>query len=139
MFCRKVLQNIRFFFKWRPTRLMKNIVYFVTLCDKYTASWSKNACSKFPIYFSDFLFQVTVYLSQSVTKQSIFFQTTCGVPFRKKIDFVTLCDKYTVSWNKIHAFCSNLKCILSYVYIYRKFAISFVDFFVSTSSVFCQI
>ena len=39
----------RFFSKRRRAHVVwKNIVYFVTLHDKYTVSWSNKACSKFP-------------------------------------------------------------------------------------------
>ena len=46
--CRAVLQKMIFFPNGAPHAVWKNIVYVVTLRDKYAVSWNREAYSKFP-------------------------------------------------------------------------------------------
>ena len=107
-----LLKNDFFLTAPRTRRLEKNCLFCYT-SRKYTVRWNKKAYSKFPTYFANFF--VPTY-GVSVAKcnkiNNIFPNGMCATPFEKNRFFVTSCDKYTVS-----VFCSNLKCILSHIYI----------------------
>ena len=83
----------------RAPAVWKNTVYFVTLHDKYAASWNKKICEiswKFTIGFFAPTYSVFVVKCNKIN--SIFPNGGCATPFGKNNHFfVTSRDNYTVS------------------------------------------
>ena len=173
MYLSRGVKNKCFFSKRRCTHAVwKNIVYFVTLHDKYAISWSKNNCKisrKFTIGF--FVPTYNAFVAKYNKINNIFPNGVCATPFGKKSFFCNtsrqihcklkqksqqnkskisdLCCKRFLFQLRVYfvvyiyignfryiptyfvsVFCSNLECILSY--IYRKFPIYLLGFFVPT-------
>ena len=80
-----------FFPNGAPLAVWKNIVYFVTLRDKYTVSWNKKAYSKFPTYFANFFVPTySVFVTKCNKINNIFPNGGWAAPFGKKSFFFNI-------------------------------------------------
>ena len=126
-----VIKKCFFSKRHRAHAVWKNIIYFVTLRDKYTVSWNKKVCKispKFTIGF--FVPTYSVFVAKCSKINNIFRSGEWGTVWKKIIFRNTSRQIYTLRGNKkaykfptycVSVFCSNLECISSY--IYRKLPI----------------
>ena len=129
---------LRCYKKWfpngAPQAVWKNIVYFVTLRDKYTLSWNEKAYSKFPTYFANFFVPTySVFVAKCNKVNNILPNGMCTALFGKKsflcnisrqiyckLEQKSLQNKSEICF--VSVFCSNFESILSYYWklIYWK-------------------
>ena len=123
-----MLQKNDFFSKRRCAHAVwKNIVYFVTLHDKYAVSWNKKICEiswKFTIGFFAPTYSVFVVKCNKIN--NIFPNSVCATPFGKKSFFCNILRQLHCKLKQNKSEISDLFC-KRFLFQLRVYFLSYIN------------